>query len=458
MPFFTRSAPGATSTDSGPHLPPRSANDGGGQLPHLPSRGDSAIVERSPVRPWHRFILQSLLSFAGKPPLCGALWDGQKVFAPPETPLGTIVVHNAATLWRLAVNPFYQFCEAYAGGKLDITGDLVEALAAMDRSLRNSKSANLLYSLITRWLRLPRRHTLAASCDNVYHHYDIGNDFYQLWLDEQLAYTCAYFPTSHESLEEAQVAKFDHVCRKLRLQPGERVVEAGCGWGGLALHMARHYGVSVQAYNVSREQIAYARQRAHREGLERQVTFIEDDWRKISGQYDAFVSVGMLEHVGKWNYRRLGEVINRVLTNNGRGLIHSIGRNKPAPVDPWIERRIFPGSYPPSLIEMLGVLEPRDFSVLDVENLRLHYAQTLRHWLARFERAIDRIAEMFDERFVRTWRLYLASSVAAFETGHLQLFQVVFARGETNQIPWTRRHVYVDDTGAESLGPGLARA
>src|SRR5690606_24874192 len=156
-------------------------------------------------------------------------------------------------------------------------------------------------------VRLPRINSLRKSRDNVYHHYDIGNEFYRLWLDEQLAYTCAYFPEPEVSLEAAQVAKFDHVCRKLNLRPGERVVEAGCGWGALALHMAREYGVTVRAYNVSREQIAYARRRAQEEGLADRVEFVEDDWRNVTGRYDAFVSVGMLEHVGKHNYRKLGE-------------------------------------------------------------------------------------------------------------------------------------------------------
>ena len=413
-----------------------------------PSVAPQAASSLRPSRVWHRFVVERVLSLAGKPPLVATLWDGRKITTCDAPPLATVAIHNATTLWRLLINPFYQFCEAYSSGKLDVRGDLVEVLVALDRSVRASRGASFLYNLVSHRLRMPRLHSLAASRDNVYHHYDIGNDFYRLWLDEQLAYTCAYFPTRSESLDDAQVAKFDHVCRKLRLQPGEHVIEAGCGWGGLALHMARNYGVTVDAYNVSREQLAYARGRAEAEGLDKQVAFHEQDWRHIAGRCDAFVSVGMLEHVGKLNYRRLGEVIHRVLSERGRGLIHSIGRNKPAPLDPWIERHIFPGSYPPSLAEMMRALEPREFSVLDVENLRLHYAETLRHWLARFEQAVDVVAKMFDERFVRTWRLYLASSVAAFETGELQLFQIVFARGHNNEIPWSRSHLYADAAAA----------
>jgi cyclopropane-fatty-acyl-phospholipid synthase len=234
----------------------------------------------------------------------------------------------------------------------------------------------------------------------------------------------------------------DHVCRKLRLRSGESVVEAGCGWGTLALHMARHYGVKVRAFNISREQVSYARERAAREGLAGQVEYVLEDYRNISGRYDAFVSVGMLEHVGVDNYRQLGDVAQRALQGRGRGLIHSIGRNAPASLQPWIEKRIFPGAYPPSLSEMMAIFEPWSLSVLDVENLRLHYAQTLRDWLARYEEAAGRVREMFDERFVRMWRLYLAGSVAGFTTGTLQLFQVLFAPGESNDVPMTRAHLY----------------
>jgi cyclopropane-fatty-acyl-phospholipid synthase len=257
-----------------------------------------------------------------------------------------------------------------------------------------------------------------------------------------MVYTCAYFPTREATLEQAQLAKMEHVCRKLALAPGERVVEAGCGWGALALYMARHHGVSVRSFNISREQIELARQQARREGLEDRVEFVEDDYRNISGHYDAFISVGMLEHVGRDHYGDLGRVINRCLPEHGRGLVHSLGRNRPRQFNAWMGKYIFPGAHIPSLREMLEILEPHDLSVLDVENLRLHYAETTRQWLERFERSADRVATMFDERFVRAWRLYLASSTASFSTGSLQLFQVLFARGRHNDIPWTRAHLY----------------
>jgi len=200
--------------------------------------------------------------------------------------------------------------------------------------------------------------------------------------------------------------------------------------------------VSVTAYNISSEQVTFARQRAHAEGLDGQVEFIEDDYRNVRGEFDAFISVGMLEHVGTDHYHELGEVVDRSLKNNGRGLIHSIGLNYPRPMDAWTERHIFPGACPPSLAQMMQIFEPFDFSVLDVENLRLHYAKTLEHWLQRYENNIDQVTAMFDAKFVRAWRLYLAGSLTAFKNGGMQLFQVTFAHADHNQIPWTRQYLY----------------
>jgi cyclopropane-fatty-acyl-phospholipid synthase len=231
----------------------------------------------------------------------------------------------------------------------------------------------------------------------------------------------------------------DLVCRKLRLSAGERVVEAGCGWGSLALFMAARYGVSVRAFNVSVEQIAYARERAARAGLSHQVEFVEDDYRNTKGTFDVFVSVGMLEHVGLPGYETFGSVIDRSVGPNGRGLLHFIGRDCPAPLNAWIRKRIFPGAYPPTLSEVFErSLMPHGFSVLDVENLRLHYEKTLAHWLQRFNDTADTVTRMFDDTFVRAWRLYLSGSQVAFRTGSMQLFQVLFARGGSNEIPWIR--------------------
>jgi cyclopropane-fatty-acyl-phospholipid synthase len=389
-------------------------------------------------------LLRRLLVSVGNPPIEFLLgWTGERVWTHSETRVAQVRIADRATLIRLIRDPQLRFGDGYSRGTIEVTGDLVEFVAVMYRAARGAGSKSLVQRLVD-VLHRPRRNTLEGSRDNIHRHYDLGNDFYSLWLGPSMSYTCAYYPAPTTTLDAAQIAKMDHVCRKLRLQPGDSVVEAGCGWGSLALHMASRYGARVRAFNISKEQIAYARRQSTQLGLDSSVEFVEDDYRNIAGKYDVFVSVGMLEHVGRENYGELGRVVRRALHSGGRGLIHSIGRNRPARLHPWIERRIFPGAYPPSLAEMMQIFEPSGLSVLDVENLRLHYAKTLRHWLERYEAAVDKVRAMFDDKLVRMWRLYLAGSVAAFETGVLQLFQVLFTTQENNEIPLTRRFMYPD--------------
>jgi cyclopropane-fatty-acyl-phospholipid synthase len=378
-----------------------------------------------------RWALGLIQQRTASAPLGFRLWDGFEIRPADGSPIGTFVIKNRPALLGWVWDPDLYFGEAFMFGAIEIRGDLVGTLEAAFRALATAKPRPW-------WLWQSSNDELTAR-ENVHHHYDLGNEFYRLWLDREMVYTCAYFPTPDVSLEDAQLAKLDLVCRKLALRPGERVVEAGCGWGSLALFMAKRYGVTVRAFNLSTEQVAYARERARREGFDARVEFVKDDYRNMQGQYDVFVSVGMLEHVGKADYPTLGAVINRSLRPHGRGLLHFIGRDRPAPLNPWIRRRIFPGGYPPSLREVSELmLEPQAFSVLDVENLRLHYAKTLEHWLARFNDAAGQVRHLADDTFVRAWQLYLAGSQAAFLTGSMQLFQVVFARGGCNAIPWTR--------------------
>ncbi len=403
--------------------------------------GASAASTRTTALAHERWIARMMLDALGAPPIRLVLWDGWGTGGEPGEAVATATIGDRWALYKLALNPELQFGELVTQGRVRIDGDLACFLETVNRAKARA-GFQYLPQKVLGWLYRPRSNALGKSRQNIYQHYDIGNDFYELWLDRELVYTCAYFPTPELDLERAQLAKMDHVCLKAGLKPGDTVVEAGCGWGALARHMARDYGVKVKAYNISHEQIQYARERARREGLDDRVEYVEGDYREISGRFDAFVSVGMLEHVGFENFPELASVMQRSLKPDGRGLIHSIGRDKPALMNPWIERRIFPGAYPPSLSEMLTLFEPSGFSVLDVENLRLHYAKTLQHWLQRYENAVDQVNEMFGAEFVRTWRLYLAGSIAAFASGDLQLFQVTFARHGSNQVPWTRQYLY----------------
>ena len=402
-------------------------------LPHTPAR----------VSALDRWMARKLLDLLDDPPLTFVLWNGEEVSSSTVTPVARVLFHDGEALHQLLINPALHFGDLYSVGRIEIAGNLVQFLETAYRATALSPKYKKLKNAQTRLFNRPRLNRVADSRDNIHHHYDIGNEFYEMWLDrEAMQYTCAYFPSPDLSLEQAQRAKMDHICRKLQLKPGDRVAEAGCGWGGFARHMAKHYGVKVRSYNISHQQILYAREKAAAEGLDRDVEFIEDDYRNMTGEYDVFVSVGMLEHVGRSHYRELGDVIHRCLTPNGRGLIHSIGRNKHELMNAWIEKRIFPGAYPPTLREMMDIFETHEFSVLDVENLRMHYAKTLERWLARYERRAEEIEESYDAAFTRAWRLYLAGSIAAFTTGSLQLFQVVFTPGMNNDIPWSRAHLY----------------
>ncbi len=401
-----------------------------------------------------RLGAKKLLTFLGHPPIHIVLWDGLTVPSTVAEPVATLIFHDRAALYLTLVRPELNWGDLYSQGRVDVEGDLVALLDVIYRSIQAKGKSGSLARLSRSSGSRKKRNSFRRAADNIHHHYDIGNDFYRLWLDrEAMQYTCAYYPEPAMTLEEAQLAKMAHVCRKLQLKPGDEIVEAGCGWGGFALYMAKHHDVSVRAYNISREQVAYARERARTENLAHRVEYVLGDYRTIKGEYDVFVSVGMLEHVGPGDYPVLGKVIDSCLKHGGRGLIHSIGRNSPRPLNAWIERRIFPGAYPPTLHEMMDIFESCRFSVLDVENLRLHYAQTLDAWLKRFEQNAEQVEDMLDEQFVRAWRLYLAGSKAAFTAGQLQLFQVVFARENDNDIPWSRAHQYSSPVSPAGSGP-----
>ncbi len=412
-------------------------------------RTDSSVPTEA-----EKWLLTRLLDVLGRPPVAIELWDGQWVAASgtQRRPDMSVRLNDRGALYRLLYKPTRTFGELYSAGRLSVPGDLVPILECLYEALMKVDQKVGPGRRLARRLVTKRAHanTLEGSRRNIHSHYDLGNDFYELWLDKDYTqYTCAYYPTPSATLEQAQAAKLELVCRKLVLRPGETVLEAGSGWGGLARYLVRHYGVKVRSYNISAEQVAYAQERARREGLGDHIEYQEDDYRNASGSYDVFVSVGMLEHVGLDNYPILGNTIDRCLKDDGRGLIHSIGQDLPRPLNEWIESYIFPGAYPPTLREMMDIFEPAALSVVDVENLRPHYAQTLRHWRDRFDAHADRVAEMFDEEFVRAWRLYLSGSIAAFTEGQLQLYQVLFRRPDCRTLPMTRDHMRV---GIDELG------
>lgn len=402
---------------------------------HIGPGGTSSRLEKR--------LLRLLLQKADPLPVRLELGSGTVATPSSGAPRFTLWIRDLRTLGEILIDPEVGFGDAWSDGRVRLTGDLVAFLeSAYETMQRVWQNPGWYERTASRWMRSRQANTMRGSRRNIHSHYDLGNDFYRLWLDEQLVYTCAYFPQPSATLEEAQTAKLDYVCRKLDLQPGENVIEAGCGWGALALHMARHYGVRVKAFNISREQIRFARERARAENLGARVEFIEDDYRNASGKFDVFASVGMLEHVGPENYTAMGALVQRLIGDRGRGLLHFIGRREQGEFSRWIRKRIFPGAHAPCLREAMQVLEPFGYFVRDIEDLRGHYALTIQHWLERFDRSARKVIEMYGSDFERAWRLYLAGSIAGFRSGSLQLFQIVFAGAKCESDAWTRAGLY----------------
>jgi cyclopropane-fatty-acyl-phospholipid synthase len=276
-------------------------------------------------------------------------------------------------------------------------------------------------------------------------HYDLGNDFYKLWLDDTMTYTCAYYKTPKDTLEQAQRQKIDHVLRKLQLKKGHEFIDIGCGWGHLVVRAAKLYGAKGLGVTLSREQYEFAKDLAKREGVEHLASFENINYQELlptKKQYDRVISVGILEHVGKGNHRQYFDVVDGLLKPGGISVLHSITQPVEDKMSAWIDKYIFPGGYIPSMREIIWLIPEYGFRTVDVENLRPHYALTLDEWLKRFEKHLPEITKMYDEDFVRMWRLYLVGSSSAFKYGKNELSQIVFTKGINNDLPLTREFLH----------------
>ena len=357
-----------------------------------------------------------------------------------------VAITSRAWLARIAAYPSMALGEAYMDGGLVMeTGsihDLVD-LIGRNAKYRPLKRAGAL----SRWW-LDRRlqaNARAAARRNVAHHYDLSVDFYRRFLDPDLQYSCAYFAEPGMSLEQAQAAKKQHIAAKLLLKPGQKVLDIGCGWGGLSLSLARAANVDVEGITLSTEQLATARRRAEAAGLSNRARFSLTDYRDVAGPYDRIVSVGMFEHVGRPNFQAYFDQVARLLSDDGVALVHAIGRaDGPAFTQPWIAKYIFPGGYIPALSEVLPCVERAGLIVADLEILRLHYAETLRCWRERFAAQRETIAALHDERFCRMWEFYLSISELAFRyRGHM-VFQLQLAK-RVGAAPITRDYMAAAD-------------
>jgi cyclopropane-fatty-acyl-phospholipid synthase len=356
-----------------------------------------------------------------------------------------IAVALRGRLWaaRIAAFPETALGEAYMAGALRFEhGDIYDLLALAGRNLPYRRPAHP-PSAFARWRHdlISTRNARRAAGRNARHHYDVPLEVYRRFLDEELQYSCAYFAQPGLSLEAAQIAKQRHIAAKLLLSADQRVLDIGCGWGGLARRLALEADVRVDAITLSPAQLGEARRRAETMGLAGRVRYSPTDYRDVAGRYDRIVSVGMFEHVGRPNYRAYFEQVRRLLADDGVAVIHSIGRfDGPGVTQPWLARHIFPGGYIPALSETLAAVERAGLIVADIEILRLHYAQTLSAWRQRFAAARAEIRDIAGERFCRMWEFYLAASEVGFRYAGHMVFQLQLAR-RLDAVPLTRDYI-----------------
>jgi cyclopropane-fatty-acyl-phospholipid synthase len=347
---------------------------------------------------------------------------------------------------QLARANAYSLAMAYVRGSIDVQGDLIEAVRHHLASAKRGWQTRLVDAACrwTPWRLLQGRLGRAAAARNIRFHYDRSNDFYRLFLDSQLVYSCAYFRREDDALDQAQINKLDHICRKLRLQPGNRFLDIGCGWGALILHAARRFGAAATGCTLSARQYEYARERIRVEGASN-VSVREADYRDVDGQFDKIASVGMFEHVGLAQLRAYFRKAYELLAPNGLFLNHGITRPASVRADAqsmFIARKVFPGSQLVRLDQVIHAAEAVGFEVLDVENLYKHYARTARMWVERLTANREACLKTVPEETWRTWRLYLAGCSLAFEEGGMGLHQVLFAKRGAGAAPATRDDIY----------------
>ncbi|KIU28315.1 MULTISPECIES: SAM-dependent methyltransferase [Sphingomonas] len=371
-------------------------------------------------------------------------------FGTPDPAFGHITIRfaDSGVAGRIIRNPALAAGEMYMDGRLTVDGDDIMGLVKlMTGNSPWERGQNALQpSAFVRGLgavkhRLDRINMERRSKQNVAHHYDLSARLYDLFLDADKQYSCAYYTDPDNSLEQAQSDKLAHIAAKLALRPGMRVLDIGCGWGGMALYLNTHFGVEVLGVTLSEEQLKIARERAAAAGVADKVKFELIDYRRVEGRFDRIVSVGMFEHVGPPQYKTYFRKCRDLLTDDGVALVHTIGRfGPPSVTDDWTTKYIFPGGYNPALSETIAAFEGLSMFLTDVEVLRLHYAYTLHEWYARTLKARDAIVALYDERFYRMWTFYLAGAAMAFENGGLCNFQIQFSRSRT-ELPIVRDYM-----------------
>ena len=388
-------------------------------------------------------IVKSLAENLSDRPFNLEFWDGEVIQYGSGEPEFKLIIKNFPSKKDLLSDPSLALGEAYMKGDIDIEGDLQKFFESMIRNKDSFMNKSTVLKLASK-IKAP---SLLKSKKDIAHHYDIGNDFYSLWLDKTMSYSCGYFKEPSDTLYDAQMNKIHYILKKLNLKEGQKLLDIGCGWGYLIIEAAKLYKVKALGVTLSEEQFKKAKERIKKEGLEDLVDVQLMDYRNLEKsklEFDRIVSVGMAEHVGHANLPLFFKNVNSVLKESGLFLLHNITNLVETEGNKWITTYIFPGGYLPTLREELNIAADLNFHVLDIESLRLHYMKTLEEWCKNFMNHLDEEKEMFDDEFLRMWHLYLATCAAGFHYWDIDIHQILFSKGINNTLPMTRKYLYED--------------
>ncbi|HAT4157338.1 cyclopropane-fatty-acyl-phospholipid synthase family protein [Clostridium perfringens] len=388
-------------------------------------------------------IVKSIAEHLSDKPFDLEYWDGEIIKYGEGEPEFKLIIKNFPSKKELLSDPSVALGEAYMKGDIDIEGDLQKFFESIIRNKDSFMNKNTVFRLASK-IKAP---SLMKSKKDIAHHYDIGNDFYSLWLDKTMSYSCGYFKNPTDTLYDAQMNKIHHILKKLNLKEGQHLLDIGCGWGYLIIEAAKLYKVKALGITLSEEQFKKAKERIKQEGLEDLVDVQLMDYRNLEKsnlEFDRIVSVGMAEHVGHANLPLFFKNVDSVLKESGLFLLHNITNLVETEGNKWITTYIFPGGYLPTLREELNIAADINFRTLDVESLRLHYMKTLEEWCKNFMNHLDEERHMFDDEFLRMWHLYLATCAAAFHYWDIDIHQILFSKGINNSLPMTRKYLYED--------------
>ncbi|MDM1002758.1 cyclopropane-fatty-acyl-phospholipid synthase family protein [Clostridium perfringens] len=388
-------------------------------------------------------IVKSIAEHLSDRPFDLEYWDGEIIKYGEGEPEFKLIIKNFPSKKELLSDPSVALGEAYMKGDIDIEGDLQKFFESIIRNKDSFMNKNTVFRLASK-IKAP---SLMKSKKDIAHHYDIGNDFYSLWLDKTMSYSCGYFKNPTDTLYDAQMNKIHHILKKLNLKEGQHLLDIGCGWGYLIIEAAKLYKVKALGITLSEEQFKKAKERIKQEGLEDLVDVQLMDYRNLEKsnlEFDRIVSVGMAEHVGHANLPLFFKNVDSVLKESGLFLLHNITNLVETEGNKWITTYIFPGGYLPTLREELNIAADINFRTLDVESLRLHYMKTLEEWCKNFMNHLDEERDMFDDEFLRMWHLYLATCAAAFHYWDIDIHQILFSKGINNTLPMTRKYLYED--------------